>query len=145
MIRTYKQIIRDDIVVLCARKYEVNEKVRRPPRGCLITQSRTLFFIFTQSRTHFSHFHAIMQTNYFFQFCAIMHTFFPFSRNHAHMKGLFTPSRIWKRPFTHASRTSFSRNHAFSHFHAITQEKSAIHAITHTWGASYSHHAQNDR
>ena len=66
------------------------------PRGCLSTQSRTFFFIFTQSCTHFSRFHAIIQTCHFLHFHTITHLFFLFSHNLANKKGLFTPSRTTK-------------------------------------------------
>ena len=101
---------------------------KRPPRGCPITQSRKFFSIFTQSRTYFPAFTQSYKLVTFFQFHAITHRFFPISRNHANKKGLFTPSRTPKRPFTHHAHMSASRNHAiifsFSRNHAFfTQQK----------------------
>ena len=104
---------------------------RGPPGGCPITQSRKFFSIFTPSRTYFPAFTQSYKLVTFFHFHAITHIFFPISRNHANNaneKGLFTPSRTPKRPFTHHAHMSVSRNHAiifsFSRNHAIfTQQK----------------------
>ena len=98
-----------------------------PPGGCPITQSRKFFSIFTQSRTYFPAFTQSYKLVTFFQFHAITHRFFPISRNHANKKGLFTPSRTPKRPFTHHAHMSASRNHAiifsFSRNHAESRNK----------------------
>ena len=92
-----------------------------------------IFPIFTQSRKliNFVHFHAIR------------HTFFPFSHNHQHNKRAFTPPRTQKIPFTHHARRSIHAiRQYFFHFHAITQQKRAIHTITQTYGGPSSKKVQ---
>ena len=88
----------------------------------------------SQSRTFFS-FSRIIQTYHFFNIRVITHIFFSLSRSQVNKKGLFTPLRTPKRPFTHHAHMSASRNHAiifsFSCNHAT---KTAIHAITQTYG-----------
>ena len=101
-----------------------------PQGGCPITQSRKFFSIFTASRTYFPAFTQSYKLVKFFHSHAITHIFFPISRNHANNaneKGLFTPSRTPKRPFTHHAHMSVSRNHAiiftFSRNHAKSRNK----------------------
>ena len=94
--------------------------LRRPLRGCPITQLRT-----------FSYYHVI--THPFFHIRAIAQTNYSFYR--AHFFFVFTPTRTQKRPFRHHARRSipaitliFTQSRNKKAFHTT------IHAITHTCG-----------